>query len=61
MQSAVALLRVLAAVEDHLILVELPLLDRNVDLDNVLPDDPPGSDVQVSEISALSISNDAIC
>lgn len=57
MQTAIALLGVLAALEDDLVLVELPLLDRDINLDNVLPHDATGADVQVA---VLRFSFDAV-
>jgi len=38
----------LEAREDRLVLVELPLLDRDVDPDDVLPYDAPRADVQMA-------------
>lgn len=38
----------LEALEDLLVFVELALLDRDVDADNVLPDDAASADVQVT-------------
>jgi hypothetical protein len=40
----------LEASEDVLVLVELLLLDANVDLDDVLPDDAAGADVEVADL-----------
>ena len=48
-QASVALLRAVEAGEDGLVLVELPLLDRHVNPNDVLPHDAPGTDVQVAE------------
>jgi hypothetical protein len=49
-QTAVAVFRVLEAREDRLVLVELLLLDTDVDLDNILPDDAAGADVEVADL-----------
>ena len=48
MQTSVTLLGMLAALEDNVVLVELPLLDRHVDLDDILPYDSSGSDGEVT-------------
>ena len=49
METAVSVLGAVETLEDGLVLVELPLLDRDVDADDVLPDDAPGTDVQVAD------------
>lgn len=46
-QSAVALLRTLTSPDNLIVLVELSLLDTDVDLDDVLPDDASCSNVEV--------------
>ncbi len=50
-QTPVGLLGVLEACKDRLVLVELPLLDRDVDPDDVLPHDAARADVQMSVCS----------
>ena len=47
MQTPVSVLGVLEAREDLLVLVELPLLDRDVDPYDVLPHDAPRADIQM--------------
>ena len=47
-KTAVGLLRVLAGGDDDLVLVESPLLDRDIDPDNVLPDNATGTDVKMT-------------
>jgi hypothetical protein len=47
-KAAVPVLRALRARKDGLVLVELLLLDRDVDLDDVLPDDAARADVQMA-------------
>ncbi len=49
MQTAVAVLGPVKALEDVLVFVELPLLDGHVDPDDVLPHHPPRADVQVAD------------
>jgi hypothetical protein len=56
MKATVPLLGMFTAVEDDLILVELLLLDRHVDLDNILPDDTSSADVEVS-VYAIELEN----
>ena len=48
MQPPITLLRSLARIEDSLVLMERPLLDRNINTDDILPDDTSGTDIQVS-------------
>jgi hypothetical protein len=47
-QPSVGVLGVLEALKDRVVLVELTLLDRDVDPDDVLPHDTPRADVQMS-------------
>jgi hypothetical protein len=47
-QTPVGLFCVFETREDILVLVELPLLDRDVDPDDVLPYDAPRADVQMA-------------
>ena len=56
MQPSVALLRTLAALDDDFILVELLLFDGYIDLDDVLPDDAPSTNIQVASPSTESIA-----
>ena len=56
MQPSVALLRTLATLDDDFILVELLLFDGHIDLDDVLPDDTPSTDVQVTSPRIESIA-----
>ena len=49
MEATVAVLGVVEALEDGLVLVELLLLDRHVDTDDVLPDNTSSANVQVTE------------
>ena len=53
MQTPRGVFGVLEAREDVLVLVELPLLDRDVDPDDVLPDDAARADIQMSVCSIL--------
>ena len=53
MQTPVGFLGVLEAREDILVFVELPLLDRDVDPDDVLPYDAARADVQMSVCSNI--------
>ena len=53
MQTPVCVLCVLETREDILVLVELPLLDPDVDPDDVLPHDAPRADIQMSVSSIL--------
>ena len=48
MQPSVSLLGPFTSVEDRLVLMERPLLDRNVNPDDILPHHTSSSDVQVS-------------
>lgn len=52
-EAAVAVLCPVKALEDELVLVELPLLDRDIDPDDVLPDDASRTDVQVAADGTL--------
>ena len=55
MKTTIALLGVLAALKDDLVLVELTFFDGDVNLDNVLPDDAAGTNVKVAKyIDSLS-------
>lgn len=47
MQSAVAVFRPVETLEDIWVFVEGSLLDRNVDPDNILPDDTSSSNVEM--------------
>lgn len=47
-QPSVTLLSPLASIENGLVLMERPLLDRNINTNDVLPDDTSSTDVQVS-------------
>lgn len=47
-QTAVAALGPVKTLEDDFILVELPLLNRHIDPDDVLPHDPACTNVQVA-------------
>jgi len=47
-QPSVGVLGVLEALKDHIVLVELALLDRYVDPDDVLPHDASRTDIQVA-------------
>ena len=49
METAVSVLGAVETLEDGLVLVELPLLDRHVNPNDILPHDAPGTDVQVAE------------
>lgn len=57
-ETAVSLLCVLAALNDNRVLVELAFLDRDIDLDNVLPDDTASTDVKMSEKRLVAVSVD---
>ena len=48
MKASIALLGVLTALKDDFVLVELTLFDGNVNLDDILPDDATGTDVEVT-------------
>ena len=48
MKAAVALLRVLAARDDVVVLVEGALLDGDIDSDDILPDNATCTDVKVT-------------
>ncbi len=62
MQTAITLFSMLAALEDNLILVELPLFDRDVDLDDILPHNSSSSNIKVAlcpiSVSELDQRND---
>lgn len=62
MQTAIALFSVLTTLEDNLVLVELPLFDRDVDLDDILPHNSSSSNIKVSScpisVSELDQRND---
>ena len=47
-QSTVAVLCTLEALQDRGVLVEFPLLDGHIDPDNILPDNAPSANVQMS-------------
>ena len=49
MEAAVSVLGAVETLEDGLVLVELPLLDRDVDADDILPDNAPSADVKVAD------------
>jgi hypothetical protein len=53
-QPSVCVFGPLEAREDDLVFVELALLDRNVDPDNILPHNAPGTNVQMSVLSRRS-------
>ncbi len=57
-ETAVSLLCVLAALNDNRVLVELAFLDRDIDLDNVLPDDTASTDVKMSEKRLVAVRVD---
>jgi hypothetical protein len=57
MKSPVPLLRMLEALENRLVLVELLLLYADVDLDDVLPDNPTGADVEMAD---LRVAHEAV-
>ena len=48
MQAPVTLFGALRALEDRRVLVKLSLCNRHIDPDNVLPDDPASTDIEVS-------------
>ena len=50
-QTAVAVLGPVKALEDGFVLVELPLLDRDVDAHNVLPHNAARANVQVAVVA----------
>jgi hypothetical protein len=56
MQTSIPVLRALHAREDGLVLVKLLLLDRNVDLDDVLPHNTACADVEMTT-DARSVTN----
>ena len=61
MQTPVTLFSALCALEDRRVLVKLSLCDGHIDPDNVLPDDPAGTDVEMSSsdrITAVSENRD---
>ena len=47
-ETAIAVLCPVKTLEDDLVLVELPLLDRHINPDDVLPYDASSADVQVA-------------
>jgi hypothetical protein len=47
-QPSVGIFGALEALKDHVVLVELALLDRDVDPDDVLPHDTSRTDIQVA-------------
>ena len=47
-EAAVAVLSVVEALENSLVLMELAFLDRDIDPDDVLPDDTTSADVKVT-------------
>ena len=49
MKTTIRPLRILEAFKDSFVFVELALLDRYIDTHNILPDDAPGTDVQMAE------------
>lgn len=49
-QSPIPTLCSLACFQDGIGLVEIPLLDANVDFDNVLPDDAASADVEMADL-----------
>lgn len=55
MKATVTLFGVLAAVNDDLVLVELTLLYRNVNLYDILPNNAPGTDVKMPRSKELSL------
>lgn len=62
MQTAITLFGVLAALENNLVLVELPLFDRDVDLDDILPHNSSSSNIKMAllpiSVSELDRRND---
>ena len=48
MQTPVTLLSAFCAFQNRLVLMELSLCDGNIYSDNVLPDDPASTDVEMS-------------
>ena len=48
MKATVTVLGAVEALKDSLVLVELPLLDRDVNADNILPNNASGADVKVT-------------
>ena len=61
METTIALLGVLAALKDDLVLVERALLDGDIDPDDVLPDDTASTNVQVSKPFMYEISHSGHC
>ena len=57
MKTTIALLGVLAALKDDLVLVERALLDGDIDPDDVLPDNTTSTNVQVSKPFMHGISH----
>lgn len=47
-QATVAILGAVEALQDNIVFVELPLLDRDVNANNILPDNASGTDVKVT-------------
>ena len=48
MKATIAFLGTLTAFQDYIVLVELTLFNRDVDLDNILPDDAACTNVEVT-------------
>ena len=57
MQSTIAILCTLEAFHDCGVLVEFPFLDGNIDSDDVLPDDTPRANIQMSAGESALIKN----
>ena len=53
MQPSIGIFGALEALKDRLVFVELPLLNLNIDPDDVLPHDSPGTDIQMSACFAV--------
>lgn len=60
MQASVALFSAFAALNDLICLVELPLLNRDVDPHDVLPDNTASTDIQVADVRMRSFAMEAI-
>lgn len=58
-QTSITLFSALHALEDRCILVKMSLCDRHVDPDDVLPDDPTSTDVEVSGHDHITVVSES--
>lgn len=60
MQTPVTLFSALHALEHRFVLMELFLCDGDIDPDDVLPDDPAGTDVEVSGRDRITTASENV-